>query len=386
MRTRMPGRLNRRGFTLVVMMLMMTIFIGSAAFATDFAKMYLIRGQLQAAADAGALSGIYLVAQGWKDSTVDSARAYTARHKVGTGSYVGSTAVVTPGYWKDTTTCTLNTCLGFVQNGNNWNDDGVSAVRVIVNYTGTYNFGRFFGFNSRALYDTAIAVRGNASSSTCVRPWAIPYQALLDVLYPALPHKDPLTYNLTEADINTLRAMTSAGTISLKVGDAGDLTPNGEFYAAKLPPGQYADGTAGNPWTGGSDYSTGIGHTCAQIQALMTATGSSRGASISVGDYLKPETGNMVGPTKQGIDDLCGSDTCNPPVKVAAAMWDGIFDVTHCTGCYRIKYIGSFAVVGWDQPNKSVTGYFTSMAVQGGSSGGGAGGPPGPAQWTGLRK
>ena len=56
MRTRMPGRLNRRGFTLVVMMLMMTIFIGSAAFATDFAKMYLIRGQLQATADATALA------------------------------------------------------------------------------------------------------------------------------------------------------------------------------------------------------------------------------------------------------------------------------------------------------------------------------------------
>ena len=88
----------------------------------------------------------------------------------------------------------------------------------------------------------------------------------------------------------------------------------------------------------------------------MTATGSSRGASISIGDYLKPETGNMVGPTEQGINDLCGSDTCDPPVKVAAALWDGIFDVTHCTGCYRIKYIGSFAVTGWDQPNKSVHG------------------------------
>ena len=63
MRTVKRRRLNRRGFTLVVMMLMMTVFIGSAAFATDFAKMYLIRGQLQAAADAGALAGIYLVAR-----------------------------------------------------------------------------------------------------------------------------------------------------------------------------------------------------------------------------------------------------------------------------------------------------------------------------------
>ncbi len=385
MRTRMRGRLNRRGFTLVVMMLMMTIFIGSAAFATDFAKMYLIRGQLQAAADAGALSGIYLVAQGWKDSTVDSARAYTHRHKVDTALYVGSTADVAPGNWRDTATCApVGSCSAFVGNGNNWNDPAVDAVQVIVNYNGRYNFGRFFGFNTRALYDTAVAIRGNATSSTCVRPWAIPYQSLLNVLYPS-PIKDPLTYNLTEADIDSLRGMTVAGQISLKVGDAGDLTPNGEFYAAKLPPGQYADGTAGNPWTGGNDYSTAIGHTCAQLQALMTATGSSKGASISIGDYLKPETGQMEGPTKQGIIDLCGSVTCNPPVKVAAALWDGIFDVTFCTGCYRVKYIGSFAVTGFIQSSKTVTGYFTSMAVQG-SGGAGAGGPPGPAQFTGLRK
>ena len=53
---------------------------------------------------------------------------------------------------------------------------------MIVNFTGTYNFGRFFGFNTRVLYDTAVAIRGSVNTSTCIRPWAIPYQALLDVL------------------------------------------------------------------------------------------------------------------------------------------------------------------------------------------------------------
>jgi len=386
MQTAKRRRLNRRGFTLVVMMLMMTVFIGSAAFATDFGKMYLTRGQLQAAADAGALAGIYLVANGWKDSTVDSARAYTHLHKVDTGFYIGSTAVVAPGNWKDTAACTPAwSCSAFVGNGNNWNDPAVDAVRVIVNYNGKYNFGRFFGFNTRALYDTAVAIRGSSLSSKCIRPWAIPYASLLNVLYPTPPLKDPLTYPLDTADITRLRAMTIANNISLKVGTAGDLTPNGEFYAARLPPGQYADGTAGNPWSGGNDYSNGISFTCAQLQAAMIATGSSRGATVSVGDYLKPETGNKEGPTRQGINDMCGSDTCDPPVKITAALWDGIFDVTFCTGCYRIKYIGAFAVTGWDQSTKSVTGFFTSMATQGGG-GITPGGPPGPAQTTGLRK
>ena len=155
MRMLKRDRRNRRGFTLILMMLLMTVFIGAAAFATDFGKMYLIRGQLQAAADAGALAGIYVVAQGWKDSTVDTARAYTAKHKVGTAFYVGAPRSVAPGNWKDTAVCSpAGSCSAFVGNGNNWNAGGIDAVRVIVNSTATYNFGRYFGFTNRTLVPT----------------------------------------------------------------------------------------------------------------------------------------------------------------------------------------------------------------------------------------
>ena len=45
---------NRRGVTLVLMAFMLTVLIGSAAFAVDFGRMYLYRTQLHAASDAAA--------------------------------------------------------------------------------------------------------------------------------------------------------------------------------------------------------------------------------------------------------------------------------------------------------------------------------------------
>src|SRR4249919_1964440 len=112
----------------------------------------------------------------------------------------------------------------------------------------------------------------------------------------------------------------------------------------------------------------------------MVATGASRGASVSVGDYLEPESGNKVGPTRQGINDLCGGDTCSPPIKVSAALWD--VKASSPCDCYHIKYIGAFAITGWDQSSKSVMGYFTSMATNGNI----VAGAPGPSQGVGLRK
>jgi Flp pilus assembly protein TadG len=370
MRTVKPGRWNRQGFTLVVMTLMMTVFIGAAAFATDFGKMYLIRGQLQTAADAAALAGMFEVAMGNGSIGLASAQAYGAKHKVGATFYPAGSVVANPGTWNGTT---------FTPNGGNWTTANPTAVQVIVNYTGTYTFGRFFGFNTRTLYDTAVAIRGGVQSSTCVRPWAVPYQALLDVLDPTLTP----AYNLTTADINTLRAMTTANNITLKVGTAGGYTQHGEFYAARLPPKYYADGTLGATWTGGNDYGDGIGGTCGQLSTLMTATGAVRGATVSVGDYLEPETGNKAGPTGSGINAMCGGDICNPPHKITVALWDN--KVTTPCDCYRIKYLGAFAITQWrGPPDNEVLGYFTAMATNGAITG--TGGPPGPSEGVGLRK
>jgi len=201
----------------------------------------------------------------------------------------------------------------------------------------------------------------------------------------------PTTYDLTEADINTLRTYTTANNVQLKVGTAGGYTEHGEFYAVRLGPKYFADGTgpSGN-WQGANDYGDGIGDTCGQLAALISSqAGALRGATVSIGDFLESETGNKVGQTKAGVNTLCGGDVCSPPYKVTAALWDAKIDtmsfgphVGAACDCYHVKYLGAFAITGWDQSTKSVLGYFTSMATNGGITPG----APGPSQGVGLRK
>ena len=66
--------------------------------------MYLIRGQLQAAADAGALAGVYDVAQGWTDSTGGHRTGITRRAtRLERRSIRPATSLSQSGHWNDTT-------------------------------------------------------------------------------------------------------------------------------------------------------------------------------------------------------------------------------------------------------------------------------------------
>jgi hypothetical protein len=87
----------------------------------------------------------------------------------------------------------------------------------------------------------------------------------------------------------------------------------------------------------------------------------------------------MQGPTQQGISGqgqnvgLCGtSDTCDPPKQVVAAFWDTYGDAPggHCSGCYHIKYLGEFTLVGYDNPSKTILGYFNTMTLPAGGASG----------------
>ena len=123
----------------------------------------------------------------------------------------------------------------------------------------------------------------------------------------------------------------------------------------------------------------------------MTAE-SNTDPTIHIGDYLTAENGKMLGPTQQGITGqgqtlgICGtSDTCNPPVKIIAALWDsygaapgvtnGVCSNATSQGCYHVKYLAEFTLVGWDQPSKTVQGFFNLTTLPaGGASGFTAGG------------
>jgi len=265
---------------------------------------------------------------------------------------------------------------------------GSYAVQVTTRYNASFGFAKIFGLTNRTITATAVAVAGGATSSSCVRPWAIPYQAMLDVLY-SPGSKSAATYDLTTADIARLAVMTSASNpVTLKVGTGSNYTANGQFWAVQLPPGEYANGTAGSPWSGGSNYRTAIGDDCTALAALIGGASGNANPYVSVGDWLSPETGNKVGPTQQGVDDQCGSDVCSPARKLIAGMWDSYGNAPggHCSGCYHIKYMAIFSLTGWDNANNAVTGYFNTTTSASGTGGTFVAGGASPIQVIALVK
>jgi Flp pilus assembly protein TadG len=355
---------NRRGMTLVLMASMLTLLIGVSAFAVDFGRMYMFHAQLRSAADASALAGVVTLANGHGTMAADSAVSFDGLNRVGDSTNTLVSTDVEPGTWDGT----------FHAAPLGWTDPTANAVRTTTHYTGAYVFGRVFGFSRKLLTARAVAVHGSVGRAACVRPWAVPYQLLLNQLAGTGTPHDALTYQLTPADVAQLNQTTSATNIDLKIGSqTGTWSPtNGNFYGVKLPPQEYADGTQGNPWSGGNDFRDATGGTCAQITTMLANLTPPASPVMGIGDWLAPENGNMAGPTQQGVagqggnPGLCGSNTCSPPVRVVVAMWAETGNAPHfpsgCGGkCFKIKYLGIFYVSGYNTTTNAIQGYFSGL-------------------------
>jgi len=360
MRTSLGWSGERRGFTLILIVLMMTIFFGCAAFAIDAALMYSYRGQLQRTADATALAGSIALATGAGTGSADTAVHYAALNNVGTSTTSLANGDVVPGTWTQGG--------GFVATGS-WTSGDPFAVKTTTRYGGNYVFARLFGFNTKNLTATAVAVRGSVGTAGCVRPWAVSYQSLLD----QLGTRQTITHELTAAEVDQLRTATTADEITMN-SEGSDGAPH-QARAVRLGPGEYAstpyDGSPNSP--SANEYRDEISQACSLLDATIGARG------VSVDDWLEPTSGQMKGPTGQGINNLlCSTSPCQTAVMVNAAIWDTYGNSPHgfCSGCYHVKYMGVFYVTGYDgPPNNRVRGYFSSV---GNTAGGGFVAKPGP--------
>lgn len=361
---------NRRGIALLMVSLLLVAFVGVAAMAVDFGRMYLFRTQLHTGADAAAMAGALRLMRGDALGASDSAIAYGSSHPVERTLATMTPADVVPGTW-DWQTSTFAPAPGL-----SWTSSTNNAVQATARYAAGFTFGRIFGQTTRARGATSVAAVGSVGATNCVRPWAIPYVEMLRVLYPA--NTPPVTYALTVADVALLGTLTRASEILLKVGDASGSPVPGSFYAVREPPVLYANGTPGNPWTGANDYSAAVAAPCSALPQV-----------IGVGDWLQAEQGNMQGPTRSGVAALCGisgnpqSFTCNPPVAVTVVLWDINDRGIAAPNAFRVKYIGIFYLTGFSKGVGStpdgVTGYFQSLASAGAFS------PvPGPAKKVAL--
>lgn len=293
---------NRRGVFVVIFGIMFLGLMAAAAMSIDLSRTWAIRNELQTSADAGALAGAVQLSGTHHISAdyADSARAYSWRNLALYDSV--DVDLVEAGYWdNDASTFTVPAPSGLPTN----------AVRVIVSHdaAGLWGYG-LLGISPFKVRARAIAwADAGVTSTNCLRPWAIPYQALMERVnfYLGIPNNDStLRREFTDADRAALDTMPElARSFTLKLGsgtvsDYGSTTDYpGNYQAVNLP--KYWDKNLGynpdyNPGGGAATYQEAVaGVTCHHVQ---------------VGDSLATQTGNMVGPTIAGAD---ANDGVDPP-------------------------------------------------------------------------
>ena len=334
---RSTGRFRqRRGAVLVLVALSMTFIMAMVAFVVELSRLMSNASELQSLTDASALAGVYGL-QKVRNATYTTIADSTASLNKVEGT---SPAVVYRfGKWNGTT---LDTS-GAVTLAN------ADAVQATATYSGTHFLGGFLGTtNGYSIKRSSIAwAGGSINSTTCLKPWALSIAAVKqDLGYPA-----GNTTPLTEADVRALNAGLANDTISVKKGGGGDFSgAPGAFGAVDL--------TSAN---GAAAYEAAISD-----QSCSAPT-------ISIGDQVGAEPGNMAGPTRKGVCDLCncgsggqGDFSCSPPVPVTIIIYSAVSGNGKNT-TYTVGYFGVFNITGYHGHGQDdqVVGTLTGLSAPG---------------------
>jgi putative Flp pilus-assembly TadE/G-like protein len=312
----METRTSERGAILIHVAIGILILIAINAFVVDYGVMWVGRGQAQNAADAGALAGAVAMAfdpGGWTNRTPTGPARLAAR-QTALSNFV----------WGQAPDVNIVTDVNFTnQPADRCVPDAAGntpCIRVDVYRNQARGnalpalFGVAVGLVEQGVRATATARVAVANASDCLKPWAIPdkWFDAHDITAPTTPvntwtaddtfdthlKKGNSWIPLPTPDVYTKPTATSPGTgftvaadlglqVVLKQSSPQDAVAPGWFFPVRLP--RY-DG----PSAGGDDYRENIA-TC-------------NGLPIEIGDTLQSENGNMIGPTKQGVEDLIELD------------------------------------------------------------------------------
>lgn len=337
---------NRRGATLVMIAIMMTVMIGMVGTSVDFARMYAFKAQLQVTADAAATAGAVELARSRYANVPTLAMQYARLNHVNGGdTAVVTNASVLPYHYDFATRDSFQTA--------GWTDAQTNAVKVIATYNAPYTFAKIFGMTSSALSGQAMAALAYVGATSCLKPWAVSYSAMLNSV-PSLAGKDPATYKLSAADIQTLAANRTPITFLMDNADP-------------VAPGNIAQVIVNDPWNGNFSYKDAITGACSNMPITPGVT------------WLNANAGQGAGQSTQSVQDLCGvkgnpaTFSCNVPVKLA--IWDRTNGLTGANLQFHVAYVGAFVVTGYSKEkvtgqgvvtkDAQITGYFTSMVTDG---------------------
>lgn len=305
-------RRHERGAVLVNMAIALIGLISFSALVVDYGVLWSARRQAQNAADAGAMSAAVSLAYVDFDNRnlARTAAINTAKANFiwGAPPDIVDGDVTFPPCPPGSPVASTNACVR-VDVFRNQRANGSPLPTI---------FGRLFGVMDQGVQATATAQVLFGNASDCVKPWAIPdkweehrpvdsawdptdefnrYATGGALLSPADFYERPgPTASNNGAGTGFTRESVGLGgndyglQIVLKEGNAHDAIGPGWFYPVIVCAG----------CTGGSDYRNSISG-CSTIV-------------YGPGDTLTNEPGNMVGPTKQGVDDLIDLDP--------GAYWD----------------------------------------------------------------
>ena len=348
----MKEQRSRKGATLVMVAIMVTALVGFLGVTIDASRLYVMRAQLQTTADASAIAAVVEVKNKRPTNATALAQQYVPQNLVERTSAVVNAADVEPGSWNFATNSFSPLA--------SWTDPAVGAVRVTARYPGAYTFARVFGGTGQTVTARAVGAIGFVSTTSCLKPWAVSYQTMLDALYPPANTKkgtQPNEYQLTAQDITTLSGMSSpANVITLLNGTNNQLT-NGNIAQV-----QTYSGNANN-----ASYKAAISG-CADLP-------------IGPGTWLNGDPGAGAGQTANALKQLCGVNgggnapfNCTSLPKVKLAIWDNSNGVNGAGLKVQVKYVGVFTVTRFvpstgPGSDDQIKGYFTSMATDGSFSG-----------------
>jgi hypothetical protein len=360
----------RRGAIAILTVLLFLALLGVGAVVVDFARVELIRNQLQTAADAAALAGAVQLTTTNKNDYLLKAKSVGQANPLFDSTVAVPDEAVEVGRWDPATRT-------FSATGSPSTAD---AVRVTLHHPSSYLIGSAIGFAPKQIGAQAVAWAGpSVGETSCMKPWALWMGQLMTRInmYRFGSPGDPLR-PMEPEDLDALREMPETGptgrTFTVFLGNSSpDSTFQGNFYAVSLPPFYHADGspvdTIGN---GANNYEQNIS--------------GARCNSVSVGDSLLTEPGAMVGKTCAGVvgsescnvngDGICATlvdNMCKGPngedVVVKTAFWDA---PTSANGRLAavVKLVGSFQLKTFTKQNgkdgKAVlTGTFLPLADPG---------------------
>jgi Flp pilus assembly protein TadG len=259
-----PGSAGKRekGFVLIVVALLLIALLGIVALAVDTGVLYGARTDAQEVADAAAMAGAFTFT-----NTPSLPQPATATNYA-LGVAVSNTVMGKPIQAGDVTVTP---------------DVAKRRVTVTIRVSQSTYFAKAIGLSSAEVAATATAETARyATGASCVKPWFLPNTTFSggapcdDECNPAKLLIDPATKEITAFGWSQIGKQ-----FSVKPQDPSESLSNGSFFVGEFPDSK-----------GANDYRDSIA--------------SCSSPYLHCGDRLSVKSGNMVGPTIQGVQQLIG--------------------------------------------------------------------------------